>query len=413
MTIRTNSMQLRAGIETTPNTNPGLTEADAVPCGKFIPEYGFEEIERLIVEEGIDAAKKMIGRETLGFNIVCEAMLSGIVGTEPKWGRLLEGCGFAKSVLAEAAIAAPIAGYDNTGLAGLAIASAGAFTGTEPRIYKIEVTKAGISATAEVSVVCVGDTTQNSTANVVTTASPINLGDEGATFTMTFASGSLVLGDKWYVYAYPPGIRYKPVAYDGDFKSVFFEHYLGGKLFKGGAARGNLSFSAPAGRIAQLSFSFQSILNDIGDADVPVSVKDTRRPDIVQRANLHVNNDNTLVVANITLETGNTLNPQLDVNAEQGIRQIKIDGRDHAFGIDPEAKRDSVFPFWTLLRERKEIPISFKVGNTPGSMLFAFIRHGVIDNPGMRDENNLLRYGMTGQCRPSSQGNDNIEFFIC
>ncbi len=72
-----------------------------------------------------------------------------------------------------------------------------------------------------------------------------------------------------------------------------------------------------------------------------------------------------------------------------------------------------MFPFWTLLRERKEIPISFKIGNTPGSMLFVFIRHGVIDNPGMPDENNLLRYGMTGQCRPSSQGNDNIEFFIC
>lgn len=230
------------------------------------PEYGFEEIERLIVEEGIDAAKKMIGRETLGFNVVREAMLSGIVGTlEPKWGRLLEGCGFAKSVLAEAAIAAPVAGYDNTGLAGLTVASAGAFTGTEPRIYKIEVTKAGISATAEVSVVCVGDTTQNSTANVVTTASPINLGDEGATFTMTFASGSLVLGDKWYVYAYPPGIRYKPVATTAISSRCFSNIISAASSSACGAARGNRFFlprpaALPSFRSASSRFLTTSVM---------------------------------------------------------------------------------------------------------------------------------------------------------
>lgn len=414
MTIRTNAQLLLAGLESSPNTDPTLTTADAVPTGKFIPGYNFQELQRLIVSKGIDAAKKLIGRETLDFNFEVELMASGVVGTAPAWGKLLEACGFTKSIVAAAAIEDPLAGYGNTGLSGLAVAKGGTFTGTGPRIYKVEVTTGGASGVAEVSVKCLGDTTQDSVENTVTTATPINLGDEGATITLTFASGDLVEGDFWYVYCYPPGIRYRPTdGVGGTWKTAFFYHYLGGLLFKGGGAMGNVSLAAPAGEIAKLSFSFQSVFNSVGDAAVPDHDFGSAVPDIVEQADLHVDNDNTLVVENIAVESNNTITAKRNVNAAQGIENFSINGRDNQFAIDPEAETEAEFAFWQKLRERTEIPISFKVGATPGNIVHVQIRRAVIDALGPSEQEDILRYGITGQCRSTPTGNDNIEFFVC
>lgn len=413
MPVQTNAMLLLAGLESTLNTDPTLTVADAIPTGKFLPGYKFDELRRLVVNKGIDAAKKLIGREMIDFNFEVELLASGVVGTEPTWGRLLEACGFTKEVLAAAAISDPIAGYGNTGLSGLAVAKGGAFTGAEPRVYKVEVTTAGASGAAKVSVTCRGDSSQNSADNTVTTATPINLGDEGATITLTFASGSLVLGDKWYVHCYPPGIRYRPTAYNGTWKTAFFYHYLGGLLFKGGGARGNFSLSAPAGEIAKMNFTFQSVFNSITDAAVPDYTEDSRVPAIVELAGLHVDDDNTLVAKTIGIETGNTIVARQNVNAAQGLDSFRISARDNQFSIDPEAKLEAEFDFWHKLREREEVPVSFKIGSTAGNIVHTFIRRAVIDNLGPVDDEDLLRYGIAGQCRPSPAGNDNIEIFVC
>lgn len=414
MTVRTNSQLLLAGKESNINVDPVLDPAsNAIPAAKLIPGYNYQELRRLVVNKGIDAAKKLIGREYIDFDFVVELIASGTVGTEPFWGKLLEACGFTKTVLASAVIDDPIEGYGNVGLSGLTVLSEGTFTGTEPRVYKVKVTKSGDSGVAEVSVTCRGDDTQNSTANVVTTATPINLGDEGAKITFTFASGSLTLGDSWYVHAYPAGIRYKPTAYDGSFASEYFYHYIGGLLFKGGGARGNVTLNAKAGEIASLSFNFKAVFNSVADASIPSFSFSDDVPAIVERSNLFVDDDNTLVVENISVESGNNIKEKADVNAARGIRSFGITGRDSVFAIDPEAKLEGDFGFWDKLRNRKEIPISFKVGSTSGNIVHVQIRRAVFDNLGPADQDDILQYGITGQCRPSPAGNDNVEIFVC
>ncbi len=413
MTVHTNSMLFLAGLENALFTDPNLTVADVIPTGRFLPGYKFEELRRLVANKGIDAAKKLIGREMLDFDFEVELLASGVVGVAPTWGRLIEACGFTKEVLAAAAISDPIAGYGNNGLSGLTVAKGGDFTGTEPRVYKVEVTTAGASGAAKVSVTCRGDETQNSTNNTVTSETPITLGDEGATITLTFATGSLTLGDKWYVHCYPPGIRYRPTAENGTWKTIFGYHYLGGLLFKGGGARGSFSLSAPAGEIAKLSFKFQAVLHSITDAVVPDYTEDSRVPAIVEQAGLHVDDDNTLVAKTIGIDTGNTIVPRKNVNAAQGIDSFRISLRDNQFSIDPEAKLEAEFDFWHKLRSREEVPVSFKIGSIPGNTVHTFIRRALIDNLGMTDDEDLLRYGITGQCRPSPAGNDNIEIFVC
>lgn len=413
MPIRTNSMLLLAGLESAINTDPTLTTANAIPTAKFIPGYNFQELRRLIVNQGIDAAKKLIGRETLDLAFECELLASGVVGVEPFWGPLLEACGFTKTVLSAKVVDPAYAGFGNAGLAGLVVESAGTFTGTLPLVYKVQVTKAGESGVAEVSVVCRGDATQNSTANVVTSGTPINLGDEGATIEFTFASGSLTLGDKWYVHTFPTGIRYKPTAQDGTFKSAYFYHYLGGLLFKGGGASGNVTLNARAGEIASLGFNFRSVFNSVADAAVPAHTFPDDVPEIVESANLSVNDDATLAVQNIAVESNNNIIERLNVNSSNGLECFKINGRDSQFAIDPEAKAEADFDFWNKLRTRAEVPVSFKIGSVAGNIVHVQLRRAVFDAPGMNDQEDILRYGITGQCRPSPNGNDNIEIFVC
>lgn len=413
MTIRTNSMLLLAGLESETNVDPTLTTANAIPTAKFIPGYSYQELSRMVVNQGIDAVKKLIGKETLDMAFEVELMASGSVGVEPAWGPLLEACGFTKETLASAEIDDPFAGFGNAGLSGLVVESAGTFTGAKPLVYKVQVTKTGESGTAEVSVVCRGDATQNSTANVVTSGSAINLGDEGATIEFTFASGSLALGDKWYVHVYPAGIRYRPTAYNGTYKSAHFYHYLGGLLFKGGGARGNVTLNARAGEIAGLSFNFRSVFNAIVDAEIPTHAFPDDVPEIVESSDLSVDDDNTLVVQNISVETGNNITERLNVNSSNGLESFRIASRDNQFAIDPEAELEAEFDFWNKLRTRAEVPMSFKVGSTPGNIVHVQVRRAVFDNLTPSDQEDILRYGITGQCRPSPLGNDNIEIFVC
>jgi len=413
MTVRPNAMLLLAGAESEINTDPTLTTANAVPTNEFLPGYNFAELQRLIVNQGIDAAKKLIGRETIDFDFECELLASGVVGTEPFWGPILEACGFTKAILGSAAVDAPIAGFGNTGLTGLTVGSAGTFSGTVPRVYKVTVTTGGASAVAAVSVVCRGDATQNSTGNTVTTATPISLGDEGATITFTFASGSLTLGDVWFVHCYPVGIRYKPTAYDGTFKSAFFYHYLGGLLFKGGGARGNVSLNAKAGEIGRLAFKFKSVFNSVADVAVPSYSFSDDVPAIVEQADLFVDEDNSLLVENIAIESNNNIVEKTSVNASQGLHSYRISRRDNQFAIDPEAELEADFAFWTKLRARTEVTLSFKVGSVSGNIVHVQVRRAVFDALGPTSQEDLLRYGITGQCRPSPAGNDNIEIFVC
>ncbi|HQB84217.1 MAG TPA: hypothetical protein PLR50_12020, partial [Candidatus Rifleibacterium sp.] len=118
MTVHTNSMLFLAGLENALFTDPNLTVADVIPTGRFLPGYKFEELRRLVANKGIDAAKKLIGREMLDFDFEVELLASGVVGVAPTWGRLIEACGFTKEVLAAAAISDPIAGYGNNHGAG-------------------------------------------------------------------------------------------------------------------------------------------------------------------------------------------------------------------------------------------------------------------------------------------------------
>jgi hypothetical protein len=240
----------------------------------------------------------------------------------------------------------------------------------------------------------------------VTTATPITLGNKGASITFTFASGSLTGNDAWYVYCYPAGIRYRPTAHSGTWKSLYLYHYLDELLFKAGGSRGNVTISAPAGDVGSLSFTFKAVLASVTSSTVPNHTFSDRVPAIVEQAGFQIDGFDDLAIETIRLEKKN-------VNASQGLECYKITARDNQFAINPESLPEDEFAFWAKLRARTEFPLTFRVGDISGNIVHVFARRALFDNLGPEDRDDTLVYGITGQCRPSPAGNDNIEIFVC
>ena len=415
MSLNANSQLLLGKLETNRNVDPSPTpEADAIKCGPFELSYDPELLERLLVDSGIDAAKKIIGKEYMGVTVPVELDGSGQVGVEPNWGPMLEACGYTKTVLAAATIKDPIAAYGNQVDSGKAFSTGGTFAGTEVRRYFVEVASAGASGVAECSVTCLEDDSQNSTGNVITDATAINLGDEGATFTVDFTSGDMILGNGYWVYCYPPGISYKPTAANGDWESMYFYAYKSGLRFKFGGSMGNWTISCPAGKIAQLNFEFRGLLIDaVSDVPVPDHSFSDEIPPIVENAGIKLGKWGNGVISSTGFQSKNELREKESCNAPNGVLNFDISGRDPLWSADLEAELEATHPFWGDARSKKEFPINTRVGSTPGNIVHIFCRRAAIDNPGMQNKNKILAYGLTGQALKSPAKNDNIEIFVC
>lgn len=98
--------------------------------------------------------------------------------------------GFRKSLLM---------GRDSTAF--IRAVAGGTYSGVASVVYRVKVTKAGQSGTAEVTVYDTAEATVLNAAAAVTSGAAITLGTEGATLTLTWSNVDLRIGMAWDVYA--------------------------------------------------------------------------------------------------------------------------------------------------------------------------------------------------------------------
>jgi len=389
--------------------------SDAILCGEVLPDYSFENLQRIIVEQGLSEAKRLIGQEFLGFNVAVELRGSGSVGVAPDWGVLAEICGFTKRVIAAATIGSPEKAFDNSGTpSGLTVASGGAFTGTRPARYHVKVSTPGASGVAKVDITCLDDATQNAADVTVTTATPIDLGDEGATITFTFASGSLAEDDAWFVYCYTPCVAYASRAPSDAAQSGTVYHYLGEHLFKAVGVRGDVSLAFPAGAIATAQFNLQGLLSDIIDDTTPAGdfFADREIPAVVQSAGVLLGLYDGAVIPELGFTSGNRLVKRSDVNSPRGIKSFRHAKRDPGWSATVEATLEATHPFWGDLRARKEWPLNASVGSVAGNIVQVFVRRASSAENRMQNTDNVLMYGLSGQAHQTPGKYDNIEIIV-
>jgi hypothetical protein len=100
------SQLLLVKLEVTEGLDPvPMKAADSVLCADVMPGYQFEKLQRLALSQSISVVKDLIGRETIDFSISCEAKGSGVVGTAPEIGALLQACGLTETITPATSVA--------------------------------------------------------------------------------------------------------------------------------------------------------------------------------------------------------------------------------------------------------------------------------------------------------------------
>lgn len=398
------------GVDPTPSASTDAIEISE-PAFTIDPQI----LERNNVADDLSPFANIIGRKQATMTFTAEMKGNGIQGSgnvadAPVLAKLLEGCGYVLTGHAAGRTGTPVADFDNPAASPKPTwAVGGTITLTKPVKYTIEVTTGGISGTAEVFVTSndlVEDDTSGDVDQVVTSGSPFDLGNSGATATPTW-TGSLTVGQIWHVVVYPAGIRAKPTS--SNQSSITLYMYLDGVLHKMTGSRGNFTITAEAGNYARVEFTFQGIFNDAIDAVAPTPTYDTTLPEQIEFSNLTWGSQRDLVSQQWTFEQGNTLTPRPDVNSSEGIKGTRITARDPQGGMNPEATIEADHPFWDEISRGKTQFFFVKVGQTIEQTIAVQIPRAQLTAMPYGDRDGLRTYDISFRCTRVT-GDDEVEF---
>lgn len=111
---------LLAAIESPYGTsaNPGGTAAIMVNDDLQITPLDADELERTTLQPHFGTRRKSLINPKVQFSFSVDVAGSGVAGTAPKWGRLLQACGFGETVVASTSVTYNLK-TDNADIAGL------------------------------------------------------------------------------------------------------------------------------------------------------------------------------------------------------------------------------------------------------------------------------------------------------
>ena len=115
-----NKRALMAAIESPYGTsaNPGGTAAIMVNDDLQITPLDADELERTTLQPHFGTRRKSLINPKVQFSFSVDVAGSGVAGTAPKWGRLLQACGFGETVVASTSVTYNLK-TDNADIAGL------------------------------------------------------------------------------------------------------------------------------------------------------------------------------------------------------------------------------------------------------------------------------------------------------
>ena len=327
----------------------------------------------------------------------------------PDWGTLKTGGGSVRTAVSSATSA--------TNEIQIEVAGTGPATDVvEPVRFKIEVTTAGASGTAQVTTSIDRNqtgtawTVVNSSGQTVTSGTPLALVGSGSNnFTVELTwTGSLSLGDTWYITRWPAGFHYSPVT-TGIEEARFITNVDGIQHDLTGA-RGTFTFEATAGDKGMFNFTFTGNYNNPQDVTMP-SVRDLQSiPPIFERAHFAVGGYAGYINA-INFDIANNVVTRQDANAADGFNGVLITNRAPTGGFDPEADTISNQNFWNDLAIASEKQVYFKIGQSQGNQLFIDFPNIQYSGVSYQDREGIRAYDVGYNINPQN-GNDEINILI-
>jgi hypothetical protein len=388
------------------------------------PDYTTDPqvLERDFVSNDLSKFEHIIGRVVAGFTFTAEVrgngkQQSGLLADAPKFATLLRGCGFALSPMDGSGaqnLTDVIPAKANNSVTDVTWAKGGTVTADSPVLYTIECTTAGASGIAEVIVTGNNDTEDDlsaAVAGVITDGVPVPLGAKGGEVTPTI-TGSLSLGDKWQVMAFPTGIMAKPVSTGHE--QITLDMYFDGLRHKGLDGMGTFSIDATAGEFASATFNFTTTFVDPVDVPMPTNpVYEDTLPPQVELSLLSWGGNTDMFAESWSFDAANDLQPRLDVNARQGYRGTRISDRAATGGFTPEAQLEADAEFWKDYLAGTSKTFTTRVGTERGNMVVLFAPNAQTTEQPYSDRNGLRTLDKSVSFKRGLNGDDEIIFVFC
>jgi len=374
-----------AKIESSYNVDPTPTAADALLISD--PNYSLDlnVLERDNFRSDLSPSGIVVGRKLAGISFTTELRTNGLVNSgltanAAKMGRLLRGCGFSETghtgggganLMAMKEITAATQGQVSWGTA------AGTYADANLANYTIEVTLAGASGIAQVSITPDAQTLADSldaaqAAVVITTtvALPLTTAGGGEISIVPTWTGTLVLGDKWRIVVVPDGLTYEPVS--SSFESLTFYIYMDGVRHIITGCYGTFSINATAGEFGTVEWEFTGQYVAATDNAAPANlVFETTSPPIVELAKLRLDSFSATVNA-LTYDQNNEITPRPSVNAADGYNGVNLTARAPEGGLDPEAVLVASEDFWGKMAASTDFQLTMRAGKTVGEVIWLY-----------------------------------------
>lgn len=387
------------------------------------PEYAIDPtiLERNNVADDLSPFAHVIGRKQATISFTTEfkgngKAQSGVLTDAPMLARLMEVAGYALSATNTLAtrVTDAVADFDNSASApAVTFTKGGAPTLTKPIMYTMTVSTGGASGVAQVTVrgndEVLDETLTDPAVTVTTAVTAVPLGASGATIMLTW-TGTLIINTRYRFVVWPVGILAKPISESQPVGTARL--YLDGLLHKMTDARADFSITAEAGNYGSLQFELQGNFSPAADTATPGGVVyDTTLPPQVEFSNLTWGSQRDLVAAQWTFEQQNTLTPRPDVNADEGVKGVRITARAPQGGFTPEATLEADHPFWDEIERGKCQTFFSKVGQTVGNQCAVFMPKAQLSALPYGDRDGIRTYDASFRCT-RNVGNDEVLFWF-
>jgi len=392
MVLLTRKAVVQAVIESSYGTAPAPGVNDGVLVANPTYNADINVLERNFTRNTLSPQASIVGRILARMEFEAELRSNGrsntgLIGDLPMLARLFLACGYKVTAAAEPSKFGPFESGNHPNTVTWGVADAGS-TATEVAMYTLEVTTAGASGTAAVTVS--SDVGAGNASAVITSGTPFEIGAEGLEITPTF-TGNLSLGQTWTVWLLPPGLTLRPVSDDAEISSITLTMYKDRVRHTMPGAYGTFTIDATAGAYATVQFTFTGTFVAAVDGTAPSPTYERTLPAQVELARLKVD-EYTAIVEKFTFDQANDIQVRPDVSSPQGYIGTRLVGRNPTGGINPEATLVADYDFWGKLRTAERTAFQMRVGTVPGNIVWFMGPQTQYSGLTYADRNGILTY---------------------
>ena len=307
--------------------------------------------ERDPMRKTIGAKASIPGARRMQLTCAVELVPAEVASAEPPIGRLIEACGFKKTVRSgTAALGSVVPDPRNKGTANPAHLSVSDFTGSESGLYRFEVTgPGGGSGEVDVQISFYGRTGDppgnrwNAPVTFVTDQSENVDGNRLVVEAEESFADDAVVGDVFYVTATSAdeeSVEYRSTS--ANIPSLNLALLQDGRVKRMHSAQGTFVLNANLGQVPRLEFTFEGILVEDGEivdeallSGIPFEDR-VGRPFLGVTGSLFGESEPFLCYTELSVDLGNTLAPRPCATSSSGYKAVRVTQRRITGTINPE-----------------------------------------------------------------------------